>query len=135
MFQISQSVTFYFSKANVEEARGVARGLPLFIRDYFKLDSSFFCSSEDLTAALEGHWEYINRTFLTVEEKEEDEKLDKLEMKITAQREQFISKDQQKALALDGYTVASEESRLTKGDVAPPQADLSVVSALTEETR
>ena len=39
------------------------------------------------------------------------------------------------AMALDGDTIASQESRLTKGDVAPPQADLSVVSALTGETR
>ena len=39
--QRNKSVTFYFSKANAQEARGVARGLPLFIRDYFKLDPAF----------------------------------------------------------------------------------------------
>ena len=70
--------------------------------------------SEALTAALEGHWEYTNRVFLTAEEKEEGEKLDDLEMKITAQRDKHISNDQQNALTLDGDTVASEESRLTK---------------------
>lgn len=34
--QRSQSVTFYFSKANAEETRGVACGLPLLIWDDFK---------------------------------------------------------------------------------------------------
>ena len=38
-------------------------------------------------------------------------------------------------MAQDGGTFLSEESRLTKGKIAPPQADLSVVSALTGETR
>ena len=38
-------------------------------------------------------------------------------------------------MAQDGGTVMSEESRLTKSDVAPPCADLSVVSALTGEIR
>ena len=133
--QRTKSVTFYFSKANAQEARGVARGLPLFIRDFFKLDPSFFCSSESLTIALEGFWDYSKRIFLTAEEKDETEKLDNLESELTAQREIFISKDQQRAMAQDGGTIMSEESRLTKGDVAPPRADLSVVSALTGETR
>ena len=72
---------------------------------------------------------------MTAEEKEEHEKLETLENEMTATREIFISKDQQRALAQDGDTVFSVESRLTKGDVAPPQADNSIVSALTGETR
>lgn len=58
-----------------------------------------------------------------------------MENELTAQREFSISKDQQRAMAQDGGTIMSEESRLTKGDVALPRVDLSVVSALTDETR
>lgn len=46
-----------------------------------------------------------------------------------------IIKGQQRSLAQDNETVASLESRLTKGDIAPRQVDLSVVSAMTGENR
>ena len=68
------------------------------------------------------------------EEKEEIEKLDKLENQITATREIFIPKDQQHTLQLDGNTVIPEELRLTQGDVAPCKVNQSVVSALTRDT-
>lgn len=39
-------------------------------------------------------------------------------------------------MAQDGSTIMLEESRLTKGDIDPPHADLFVVSALLmDETR
>lgn len=62
--------------------------------------------------------------FLTAKEKDENENLDNLENEITAQMETFSSKDQQRALVQYSKTVASIEFRLTKGDIAPPQADL-----------
>ena len=34
--------TFYYTKANFQEGRSIARGLPLFIRDFFNLDPAFF---------------------------------------------------------------------------------------------
>ena len=34
----SKTITFHYSRANSREGRSVARGLPLFIRDHFKLD-------------------------------------------------------------------------------------------------
>ena len=40
--QSAKNVVFYFSKSNEEEARSVVRSLPLFIRDYFGLEPSFF---------------------------------------------------------------------------------------------
>ena len=46
--------TFYFSQANSEEARSVARGLPLFIRDYLKLKATYFCNSDEMAKCLEG---------------------------------------------------------------------------------
>ena len=48
----SKTITFYCSRANYAEGRSVARALPLFIRDYFKLEPAFFCSSDSLTVAL-----------------------------------------------------------------------------------
>ena len=40
--QKNKTITFYFSKANSGKARSVARCLPLFIRDYFRLEPTFF---------------------------------------------------------------------------------------------
>lgn len=45
-----------------------------------------------------------------------------------------VPKDQQQALALNGNTISSKESRLTKGDISPPAADSSVISTLTGDT-
>ena len=67
-------VTYYFSTANSEEARSVAHGLPLFIKDHFKLKPSFFCSSDDVAICLEGEWSYAKRTFLTLDEKKQERK-------------------------------------------------------------
>ena len=39
--QRNKTVTFYFSKANAQEAGGVARGIPLFIRDFLSLTQPF----------------------------------------------------------------------------------------------
>ena len=72
----TKCITFYFTKANALEGRGVARGLPLFIRDYCKLDPAFFCSSEALTDAMEGSWTFSTRQFLTGQEKMEIDRLD-----------------------------------------------------------
>ena len=66
-------VTYYFSTANYDEASSVARGLPLFIKDHFKLKPSFFCGSDDIAICLEGEWNYAQRTFLTLDEKNEKE--------------------------------------------------------------
>ena len=64
-----KSWAFYFTKANSQEGRSIARGLPLFIRDHFKLDPSFFCTSEALSLAMEGSWDYKKRKFLSASEK------------------------------------------------------------------
>lgn len=54
-----------------------------------------------------------------------------------AQREIFITKDQQVAMAMKGDDDASIESKLTKGDIAPPSAvkNNDNISVLTGETR
>ena len=133
--QKRKSVEFYFSKANAEEARSVANALPLFIRDYFKLEPSFFCSSDCLAEALAGDWDPVKRVFLTLEEKEEIEKFSEIERTITASNDVFISESHQRALATDGDDINSVTTRLTKGDDAPPAAKSDDLSTLTGETR
>ena len=82
--QRSKMTTFYFSKANSEEARSIARGLPLFIRDHFKLDPLYFCGTEVMAECLEGEWDSKTRSFLTLEEKDERNKFAHLIDTITA---------------------------------------------------
>ena len=113
-----KSVTFHFTKANASEGRSVARGLPLFIRDYFRLEPAFFCTSAALTEALEGDWNYDTRKFLSAQEKMEIDRLDDMEEEVNAVQVQYISKDHQHALAMEEDDV-SVETRLTKGDAAP----------------
>ena len=75
VYQSTKTTVFSYSKANEEEARSVVRALPLFIRDYFKLDPSFFCSTDAIAEAMlywcvawtfDGitPWEQIAQTFL-----------------------------------------------------------------------
>ena len=131
-----KSVTFYYSRANFKEGRSVARGMPLFIRDHFKLDPAFFCSSEALTEALDGVWDNKKRFFLSSEEKIEGDRLDDMEDQANAEVAVFISKDHQRALTLDDDTVISDETRLTKGDKAPPGADdMSEMTGSTRESK
>ena len=132
----SNCVTFIFTKASFLEGRSIARGLPLFIRDYFKLDPAFFCNSEALTSALEGSWDFATRKFLSADEKIECEHLDMMEAEANAEAEEFISKDQQAAMALDNDDV-STETRLTKGDAVPPSVndDVSEMTGSTRESK
>ena len=55
----------------------------------------------------------------TVEKKVENDRLDDLENEMNAEREIFISKEHQIAMALDD-DIISVETRLTKGDAQPP---------------
>ena len=129
-----KSVTFYYTRANYEEGRSVARGLPLFIKDFFKIDPGFFCDSEFLAEVFQGEWCYSKRTFLSPDEKEERDRLNTMEDHANAEIQIFISKDQQIALAMDTDDV-SVETRLTKGDAAPPPVPTDDVSDMTGSTR
>ena len=137
-----KSVTFHFTKANASEGRSVARGLPLFIRDYFGLEPAFFCTSAALTEAMDGDWQYAERKFLSAQEKMEIDRLDDMEEEVNAVQVQYISKDHQQALAMDGDEV-SVETRLTKGDAAPtpvilveePQDEQSEMTGSTRESK
>ena len=134
----TKAITFYFTKANSSEGCSVARGLPLFIEDHYKLEPAFFCTSEALTDARGGSWQYSTRKFLSANEKIELDRLDEMEMEINAEPIAFISKDHQRAMALDEDTV-SVETRLTKGDATPPPAiggeENELLLAMTGSTR
>jgi len=133
--KIMKTVTFYYSRANYTEGRSIARGLPLFIRDHFILDPAFFCTSEAITDALDGDWNFELRKFLSSDERIERENLDLMEDEVNAEPEVFISKDHQRALAMDDDDEVSIETRLTKGDAAPPAASNDDLSDMTGSTR
>jgi hypothetical protein len=128
-----EAFTFYFTKANFHEGRSIARALPLFIRDYFKLDPAFFCSSGAIAQAMEGVWDYKTRNFLSATEKIEDDKLDVIESLALAEKDTFISKEQETAMALEADNI-SIETRLTKNDAAPTLLN-DEVSEMTGSTR
>ena len=136
--QKTKTTTFYYSSANADEARSVARGLPLFIRDYFKLDPKFYCSSDTMVEALAGEWDFEKRIYLTQEEKEEKEKFAHLVDTMTATKEAFISESHQKAFAAEGDDVSTVVTQLTKDDDAPPPAssdDMSILTGNTTESK
>ena len=114
------SVTFYYSRANVKEGRSCAQALPALIRDELKLEPSFFCNSELIAEVKSGHWEASKRFFQTAEEKEESDQMALFEDQAEAEVVEFVSPAHQKALAMDGQSIG-EDTRLTKGDAAPPK--------------
>ena len=73
---------------------------------------------------------------MSADEKEEMERLDEMEDAALAEVEIFVSKEQQKALALDVDDI-SEETRLTKNDKAPPPIteDISEMTGSTRESK
>ena len=105
-----------------------------FIQESLCLDPTFYCSSRLVTSSLNGEWNNDKRTFLTAGEKAEVEKLGSLGDAMTAQNVAFISTDHQRALATENDSIATAESRLTKGDEEPPSAsskndDISVLNS------
>jgi len=114
------SVTFYYSRANVKEGRSCAQALPALIRDELKLEPSFFCNSELIAEVKAGHWEASKRFFQTAEEKEESDQMALFEDQAEAEVVEFVSPAHQEALAMDGQSIG-EETRLTKGDAAAPK--------------
>ena len=58
-----------------------------------------------------------------------------MEDEVNAEQDVFISKDHQRAMAMDNDDDISTETRLTKGDLAPPPAATDDVSEMTGSTR
>ena len=113
-----KSVTFYYSSANYNEGKSVARALPCFIKDTLKVEPEFYCSSQLIAKGINGLWDNEKRSFLTEGKKAEKNKLGDLENAMLATNEHFISLDHQRAMATENDSV-SLESRLTKKDASP----------------
>ena len=131
---ISKTITCYYSKAKYIEANSVVRNFPLFIRDHFKLDPTFFCSSHAIADATEGSWDFETRKFLSSEEKEELARLGHMEGTMMVTKVIFISKDHQQAMGMDDNKRLFE-SRLTKVDATPENLAQENISILTGSTR
>ena len=128
-------VTSYYTCANYDEGRSVARGLPLFIKDFSKIDPVFFCDSGFLAESFQGEWCYSARTFyLQMKKRKGIDRLNTVEDHANAEIQIFISKDHQIALAM-GLDDALVETRLTKGDAAPPPIPKDDFSDMTGSTR
>ena len=126
----SKAVTFYYTRVNYTEGRSVVRALSLFIRDYLKVDPTFFLDLEAITSALNGEWDYATRKFMSTEEKMECNRLDTMKDEVNAEVEVYISKYQQRAFVLNNDTAVSDKTRLTKGGAAPPATKSDEVSEM-----
>ena len=133
--QRTKMTTFYFSKANSEEARSVARALPFFIRDHFKLEPKYYSGSEAIEECHEGDWDLKKRSFLTMEEKDEKDKFSHLVDTVTAEREIYISDTHRQAMAMEGDDINSVNTRLTTNKAPDKVNENDSMSEITGETR
>ena len=131
----STYITFYYSRASSKEGKSVTCGLPLFIRNPFKLDPVFFCNSESLTEALDGELDFEVRSYLSLENKVDFDRPNLMEDKINTETVAYISKNHQRSMAMDNDEIL-DETRITKGDHAFPTANKNdELSELTGSTR
>ena len=133
--QRTKMTFFYFFKANSEEARSVARALPFFIRDHFKLEPKYYSGSEAIEECHDGVWNFKKRSFLTMEEKDEKDKFSQLVDTVTAEREIFISDTHRQAMAMEGDDINSVNTRLTKNQAPGKLTENDSMSEITGETR
>ena len=88
---VCKNVSFYFSTANFNEGRSVARAIACFIEETLEMDASFYCSSDLIADGYNGEYDNSKRTFLTEGEKAENEKLDYFQEAMVAINVAFIS--------------------------------------------
>jgi hypothetical protein len=117
----NREATFYFLPANDREARSVVQALPLFIRDEFGIDPTFYCSYDKYKEVEEGHWNHSTRRFLTKFEKDDEDRTTQLKEALTAQPEAdvYISKEHARALQTQTDPIDDEDTVLTKHDKNP----------------
>ena len=121
----TRKTTFYYLPSNRKEARSVALGLALVIKDEFGVDPRFYCSGDKVQEAEEGHWDKATRTFLTKFEKEDEDRLaimkESLEAKPAAK--EYISKAHARAVATEKEDDIDEDTVLTKGSANPQRVE------------
>jgi len=88
-----------------------------------------------MVASLEETLDY-NKCILSLEEKGEQDKFKYLKNTIMSCKEVYISNDQQQMITMEGNMLDSVETRLKKGDEAPPKIciDTQYILVLTGET-
>ena len=117
----TRSASFYFLPSNRDEARSVAIGLALFIRDEFGLDPCFYCKSDTYYEATRGHWEHKKRRFLTKFEKEDADRMEQMRETLAARpvEAEFISMDHARALATENDSIKDDQTAVMKGSKEP----------------
>ena len=133
----TSTATFYYSQANAEEARSVARALPRFIQTNLGLQASHFCTTEFIAESKNGKWHQHSRLYLSEEDLIEKEKLEEIDQSMSAVKEIFIDPSQQRAFAADGASLdLTIDTRLTQGEAtATPVRQSTDASTLTGDTR
>ena len=87
---------------------------------------------------MEGEYNHAKRSFLTLEEKHEHEKLAHLIDTVRAVKEVFISESHTFAMAIEGDGVKTVDTRFAEGNEAQPATDADTADGmynLTGETR
>ena len=133
----AKTATFYYSQANAEEARSVARALPRFISTNLEVNAKHFCTAEFIAESKNGQWFKDTRIYRSEDDIIEKEKLDQIDQSMSAVKEIFIDPSQQRAFAADGDSIdLTINTQLTQGDVtATPAYQPSDASTLTGNTR
>lgn len=115
--------TFYYITANSTEARGVANGLPCFLKSEMRVkDASFYCSEDRMITAAQGFWDKKERSFMTLKEKEEADRMsasrDAMEsVPITTA---YISKAHANTMLVGSDQPLDDDgSKMTKGTLEP----------------
>ena len=125
--------TFFYIPANSKEARGVANGLPCFLKSVMKIKNpSFYCSKERMIIAEQGFWDKKERSFMTLKEKEETDRMLAFKdvMESAPITTAYISKAHANTMLVGGDKPLDDDnvSRMTKGTLEPDidsQGDLA----------
>ena len=116
--------TFFYIPANSKEARGVANGLPCFLKSVMKIKNpSFYCSEERMIIAEQGFWDKQERSFMTLKEKEETDRMSAFKdvMESVPLTTAYISKAHANTMLVGGDKPLEDDnvSRMTKGTLEP----------------
>ena len=110
--------TFQFFDYNENEAKGILRGLPLFLQDYFKVPAekiNSYCRSSHIVEAKNGTWDSTTRTFYSKEETAEMELFENLQIltnATTVEVPQYIDPDHHRMMTGQTLDEMSEQTNL-----------------------
>ena len=124
--------TFQYLPSNEEEAESVLKALPLFVKEHFqvsKLQAESYCRSKHITKALNGQWDFSQRSFKTQQDIKEEmffENLQLLTQSNTSpdQPAQYIDPEHQRMMTgkgIDNDTTCTnlhqKQTKATNNDV------------------